>query len=105
MSVCEILPNISRDLVVVPVYLVPHQNPQYFGRGVLLNLPQPVWTTVESWLVRHVVDEDQGVGRPVVGLGDAPEPGGEGGGSDSDQNLHNIKSLTSLGLPCPRSAV
>ena len=79
MSVCEILPNISRDLVVVPVYLVPHQNPQYFGRGVLLNLPQPVWTTVESWLVRHVVDEDQGVGRPVVGLGDAPEPGGEGG--------------------------
>ena len=77
MSVCEILPNISRNLVVVSVYLVAHQNPQYFRRGVLLNFPQPVWTAVECWLVGHVVDQDEGVGRPVVGLGDAPEPGGD----------------------------
>ena len=77
MSVGEILPNICRDLVVVPVYLVAHQDPQYFRRGVLLNLPQPVWTAVECWLVGHVVDQDEGVGRPVVRLGDAPEPGGD----------------------------
>ena len=64
--------------MVVPVYLVAHQNPQNFGRGVLLNLPQPVWTAVEGWLVGHIVDQDEGVGRPVVRLGDAPEPGGEG---------------------------
>ena len=60
--------------MVVPVYLVAHQDPQYFRRCVLLNLPQPVWTAVECWLVGHVVDQDEGVGRPVVGLGDAPEP-------------------------------
>ena len=77
VSVCEILPNICRNLVVIPVYLVAHQDPQYFRRCVLLNLPQPVWTAVEGWLVGHIVDQDEGVGRPVVRLGDAPEPGGE----------------------------
>ena len=102
MSVSEVLPNVSRNLVVVPVYLVAHQNPQNFGRGVLLNLPQPVWTAVEGWLVGHIVDQDEGVGRPVVRLGDAPEPGGEG---DSESQPRDLDVLTSPGPPCPRSAV
>ena len=90
--------------MVVPVYLVAHQDPQYFRRCVLLDLPQPVWTAVECWLVGHVVDQDEGVGRPVVGLGDAPEPG-EDVKPGQPKQLPNFSILTSPGQLCPRSAV
>lgn len=74
MSVCELLAHIRGYLVVVPVYLVAHQDPQHLGRGVLLDLPQPVGAAVEGGLVGHVVDQDERMRGPVVGLGDAPEP-------------------------------
>ena len=74
MSVSELLAHISGDLMIVPVDLVPHQDPQHLGRRVLLDLPQPVGTTVERRLIGHVVDQDEGVCGSVVGLGDAPEP-------------------------------
>ena len=86
VPVCKLLPHVSRDLVVVPVDLVTHQDPQYLGRGVLLDLPEPVRTTVECWLVGDVIHEYEGVGRAVVGLGDAPEPK-PGVNSTSDRRI------------------
>ena len=74
MSVGKLLTNISRYLMIISVYLVPHQHPQHLGRGVLLYLAEPVWTTVEGWLIGHIVDQDESMGRAVVGLGDTAKP-------------------------------
>ena len=35
------------------------------------------WTTVEGWLIRDVVDENEGMRRPVVALGDTTKPENE----------------------------
>ena len=59
MSVGELLAHVPGDLVVVPVDLVPHQHPQYLGRGVLLNLPEPVRAAVECGLIGDVIDQDE----------------------------------------------
>ena len=70
----ELLADLHGYLVVVPVDLVAHEDPEDLGRGVLLDLPQPVGAAVEGGLVGDVVDEDEGVGGAVVGLGDRAEP-------------------------------
>ena len=41
---------------------------------VLLDLPQPGRQTVKGGLGGHVIHQDEGVGRAVVGLSDGPEP-------------------------------
>ena len=82
MSGSELLCHLGRNLMVISVDLVPNQHPQNLWTSVLFYLSQPIGTTVKCRLVGHVINQDEGVGGTIVGLGDATEPG--------ERNVSNI---------------
>ena len=86
MSGGKLLCHLGRNLMVISVDLVPNQHPQNLWTSVLFYLSQPIGTTVKCRLVGHVINQDEGVGGTVVGLGDAPEPK-PGVNSTSDRRI------------------